>query len=459
MNGPMTRMFKTLGISVIVAAVFVTAFDVPPVIAEPERAATGRLIPPPQRGVRGYSRSAPSRKTFFDIFRPRTTKKSRWKKKRTRRPRGVQSAPRVVELAKEKNALVVAVFGDEYAEALAEGLTRAFYQVPSIRVADKHVDKSGLIDKTATDWPAKLAKDFETGRVDFAVIMLGLHDRAEITEEGEVIAFRGDGWESAYRRRIEALLLSARDGAKPVYWVGLPPTKDPEMSKDFSHLNDLYRESVYAVGGRFIDIWDGFVDAEHQYSRQGPDIAGRTVALRRRDGIHFNKAGRRKLAYFVEREIRRDAGFSRAYAGAPAADNLPPPNLYTGDWRDRPQVGPMLSLTRPRLDLGAPLLGASDVKLTVKADSPPYWLMVRGDALYAPGGRVDDFRWPPPSYGDDPDAKLPDNDLESEIGLTAGVVSAELRMAEDGNDAAAVGTDEFTVPEAYYLEPGLNGDR
>ncbi|MCC2113883.1 MAG: DUF459 domain-containing protein, partial [Hyphomicrobiales bacterium] len=350
-------------------------------------------------------------------------------------------------MPKEKNALVVAVFGDEYAEALAEGLTRAFYEMPSIIVVDKNIGGSGLVDKKTADWPAKLAEAIKTERVDFAVIMLGLHDRNEIVEDGETIAFRGEGWESAYRKRIEALLLSARDGGKPVYWVGLPPTGDPDMSKDFSHLNDLYRESVYAVGGRFIDIWDGFLDAEHQFVRDGPDISGRTVALRHHDGINFTKAGRRKLAYFIEREIRRDAGLSRAYAGAPTGDNLPPPNLYTGDWRDRPQVGPMLSLTRPRLDLGAPLLGASDVKLTVKEDSPPYWLMVRGDALYAPGGRVDDFRWPPPAYGDDPDAELPDNDLESEAGLAYGVVSADRRMVADGNEKSAIiGLDEFTVP-------------
>ena len=38
---------------------------------------------------------------------------------------------------------------------------------------------------------------------------------------------------------------------------------------------------------------------------QGPDFEGQTRRLRTSDGVHFTKAGARKLAHYLEREIRR----------------------------------------------------------------------------------------------------------------------------------------------------------
>ena len=430
---------------VFIGALMTIGFDVPSGYAGPERRSGDLILP-----------SAPGRKSFFDIFRPRKFRRKQPVKLHKKRS-NILRAPRIVEKPKDRNALVVAVFGDEFASDLAKGLIRAFYETPTLRVIDKSKPGSGLADGKAHDWPGELTRTFRTKRVDFTVIMLGFNDRTAFHDgEGE-IGFRTEGWEGLYRDRIHALLLAARDGGKPVYWVGLPPVKDGGLSKDLAYLNGLYREAVYAVGGRFVDVWQGFLDADDQYSRTGPDLAGLTVALRHRDGIRFTKAGRRKLAYFVEREIRRDAGYGRALAGNRATETLPPPNLYAGNWNDRPRIGPVISLTQPRLDLGAPLLGARNAELTIKNDTPPYWLVVRGDALPAPSGRADDFEWPPHPYGLDNTRNLSANDLEAEIGAGAGIgaVPIEQLKLADGNDKAAVGDDEFTVPSADYLELDL----
>ena len=54
-----------------------------------------------------------------------------------------------------------------------------------------------------------------------------------------------------------------------------------------------------------MDVWDGFVDEGGRYAQQGPDFEGQTRRLRSGDGVHFTQAGARKLAHYVEREIRR----------------------------------------------------------------------------------------------------------------------------------------------------------
>ena len=54
----------------------------------------------------------------------------------------------------------------------------------------------------------------------------------------------------------------------------------------------------------YVDIWDGFVDEGGSFAVRGPISRGRPAAARQ--GRHaFTQAGARKLAHYVEREMRR----------------------------------------------------------------------------------------------------------------------------------------------------------
>ena len=70
-------------------------------------------------------------------------------------------------------------------------------------------------------------------------------------------------------------------------------------------LNEIYREHAEQAGGKYIDIWDGFADQNGQYSAFGPDVDGQSAKLRSgASGIYFTKAGSRKLAQYLEADIR-----------------------------------------------------------------------------------------------------------------------------------------------------------
>ena len=71
------------------------------------------------------------------------------------------------------------------------------------------------------------------------------------------------------------------------------------------YLNDLYRGRAEKAGIVYVDVWDGFVDDAGNYNNYGADFEGQTRRLRTGDGVHFTRAGARKLAHYVEREIRR----------------------------------------------------------------------------------------------------------------------------------------------------------
>ena len=110
----------------------------------------------------------------------------------------------------------------------------------------------------------------------------------------------------------------------PVFWVGLPSIRGSRATSEMVYLNDLYRGRAEKAGATYVDVWDGFVDDAGNYNNYGPDFEGQTRRLRSGDGVHFTRAGARKLAHYAEREIRRvmlakyGAGRDTAAAGARA---------------------------------------------------------------------------------------------------------------------------------------------
>src|ERR671937_513986 len=71
-------------------------------------------------------------------------------------------------------------------------------------------------------------------------------------------------------------------------------------------INQIIRERAYVNGVKYVDAYEGFVDDIGNFNPYGPDLTGKMRILREPDGVHFTPAGNRKLAHFVEREIRRD---------------------------------------------------------------------------------------------------------------------------------------------------------
>ena len=108
-----------------------------------------------------------------------------------------------------------------------------------------------------------------------------------------------------YIRRIDETIAALKSKGVPVFWVGLPSIRGTKSTADAVYLNDLYRARAEQAGIVYIDVWDGFVDEGGKYTNYGPDYEGQMRRLRSGDGVYFTKSGARKLAHYVEREIRR----------------------------------------------------------------------------------------------------------------------------------------------------------
>ena len=201
--------------------------------------------------------------------------------------------------------------------------------------------------------------------------------------------FQSEKWEQAYIKRINAAIAALKSSGVPVIWVGLPSQRGTTASDDSNYLNELYRSQAEKAGIIYVDIWDGFVDEDGNFSSQGSDYLGQTRRLRTADGVYFTKFGARKLALYVEREIERSLNSQRV----PVALPIPAEPEHRGSKGKpggsvRPMAGPVVPLTDANV-------GSEQVLLGGPGESPKATVgLSAGEAVAMPSGRADDFSWP-----------------------------------------------------------------
>jgi len=151
------------------------------------------------------------------------------------------------------------------------------------------------------------------------------------------------------------------------------------------------------------------------FLQKGPDFEGQIRQLRSSDGVYFTKAGARKLAHYVEREITRLLAARSAPVAMPTEPATPDIHVLPGQSAPRPLAGPILPLTASAVDTDQ-LLGAPGMR-PVTIDPLAARVLVRGEPLAAPPGRADEFAWPrgevgrEKSSGETPVAEAPHKSL------------------------------------------------
>ncbi|KQP73546.1 hypothetical protein ASF60_08810 [Methylobacterium sp. Leaf113] len=406
------------------------------------RQASRRYAPPPQEAPRQFywpwedrpapaqaappvpsARPAPTRgRSYADD--PRGGRDDGRAIRRRPRPAPVVAQPKPV-VPKVEPTTRIAVFGDTLASHLGSGLSNVFEDNTEIGVVDRSKPDSGLVRKDVVDWP-KAAEDFVKAnpKTNYAVVMLGSNDRQPIREGDQTLDPLNDRWRTVYSERVDALIKVFTDARIPLIWVGAPPMRSEALTKDIAEINDIYRERIAKAGQTYVDIWPGFVDDRNRYTATGPDLEGQEAKLRTADGVHFTKAGARKMAHFADVELKRMMGTGAATPppalAAPVATapqtplegeavklddagaidrqitamlpSLPePPGIPA--LPVKPLAGPVVPLGRAEVTPGGTLISGrprdGDPSGTVERS------LVRGAAPLAQPGRADDFKWPP----------------------------------------------------------------
>lgn len=316
-----------------------------------------------------------------------TTRRATPRSSTAQRSAPVEPAPAAVE--KAETARVVLVVGDFIAGGLAEGLEAVYAENPSVRIVERSNGSSGFVRDDFYDWPASIGSILEEEAPAAAVVLIGSNDRQQMVVEGKRESVRSEKWNEEYATRIEAFIKEFADRRIPVVWLGLPAFRFSSMSSDMLAFNDIQRNAVEAVGGTFVDIWDGFVDENGAFAASGPDINGQPVRLRASDGINFTKAGRRKIAFYAEKPLARILG-----DGQPIVlPDLIIPELVGPPTAGQPAIDrtPPISLSDPALDGSEELLGFGFEPRDDDAQTLSEKLAIEGIAPPPAPGRADDF--------------------------------------------------------------------
>jgi hypothetical protein len=226
-----------------------------------------------------------------------------------------------------------------------------------------------------------------------------------------IAEFRSDRWAELYSRKIDEMIAVLKSKGVPVFWVGLPAVRGTKSTSDMLYLDSLYRGAADKAGITYVDIWDGFVDESGRYIQQGPDFEGQIRRLRSYDGVYFTKAGARKLAHYVEREITRVLAARSGPVAIPTEPGTPDTDVKPGESAPRPLAGPIVPLALSSVSTDELLGGPGSHSAAI--DALAARTLVKGEPLTAPAGRADDFVWPRREVGLEPakaDAPVATND-------------------------------------------------
>ena len=399
----------------------------------------------------GAPQQAPAPKPSDATPSPRpTASAARKRKKPTPVAAREPSAPTAPATPSALATKFVYVFGDSLAISAADGLVEDLADKPTIGVVDRARDASGLVRDDYFDWPkaarelaaAKEAAGRETApkepspkdpaakekpaaekaalrdRPDYVVVMLGINDMQPARDGAAFVDPLSDRWKAIYGQRVQAVVAPLRAAHIPVAWVGLPPMRSDKVNGEIVELNQILKENAERAGAVFIDSFDAFADQSGQFDAFGPNLEGVKVKLRGPDGIHFTSAGGKKLAHFLDAEIRAALG-----EAAPKSNDIAalPPDIgkSTDDINEqirremgapkvaepvkgpleaskgpeeppkpapRPEAGPIASLAARPLSPGATLASS-----TTTAANDSERMLRAGEPAQPQAGRADDF--------------------------------------------------------------------
>lgn len=211
------------------------------------------------------------------------------------------------------------VFGDSLGDGIWAGLYRAFSPDDNMEVVKKSRVSTGFVRLDYFDWNDRIKDIARAEKFHIAVVMVGANDMQPIRHNRKFHKIDSEGWREIYGQRIDTFIKRLKETHAAVYWVGLPVMRSAEQNAAMQVMNEIFREKAFINGVKFIDTWNGFADQFGRYSAFGPDLSGQVRRLRADDGVHFTIKGYRKLAHFVEREIRRDMRGARAERDIPLA--------------------------------------------------------------------------------------------------------------------------------------------
>jgi hypothetical protein len=182
---------------------------------------------------------------------------------------------------------------------------------PITGFVDTH-NGTGLTRPDYVDWSLVAQQQVATDDPDAVVVLLGGNDFQNMTlPTGQFFTAGTPAWTREYQRRAAICMrIWSQGGTRRVYWLSMPPARDPTWAYDDAQINIALRRAAAQVpGAEYLDVL-GPVTARGKYSDFITEAHGQPILIREPDGVHLNSTGSAIVADEVLRVLRQEWGRS-----------------------------------------------------------------------------------------------------------------------------------------------------
>lgn len=168
-------------------------------------------------------------------------------------------------------------------------------------------DGTGLTRPDFVDWSVLARQQVAKEHPEAVVVLIGGNDFQNMTLPGGQFFLAGSAaWTREYQRRAEICMrVWAQGGMARVYWLSLPPARNPQWAYDDAQINlALQRAAAQVPGAEYLDILGPITNHGH-YADFVRTAGGPPVLIREPDGVHLNIAGSTMVAHEVLPVIER----------------------------------------------------------------------------------------------------------------------------------------------------------
>jgi hypothetical protein len=176
---------------------------------------------------------------------------------------------------------------------------------------------TGLTTPSFVDWSVLAHQQVVKDGPDVVVVMLGGNDFENMTLPGGQFFQAGSpAWTQEYQRRAAICMqIWTQGGRARVYWLSMPPSRNPQWALDDAQINiALAGAATQVPGAEYLDILGPVTNHGH-YADFVKNANGQTVLIREQDGVHLNIAGSTIVAGEVLPVIERDWNLDNAKDG------------------------------------------------------------------------------------------------------------------------------------------------
>ncbi len=218
-------------------------------------------------------------------------------------PAGVAAAPRRPDAATPLRLLVT---GDSLSDSIGPSMVNGSHGTIHADT-DTHAG-TGLVRPDFFDWAAQARAQVTKGDPEAIVVAVGGNDAQGITlPDGSTLATGSPQWLAEYRRRaIVVMQIWSSGGSRRVYWMSLPPAREPRLNNYYHQISEAAADAARRVPGvRFVNVSDRLSN-NGSYSSYLTDDRGQTVLARSTDGVHLTLDGAAIVADIFVKEINAD---------------------------------------------------------------------------------------------------------------------------------------------------------